>query len=96
MRTLTTSTQPGPENALAGDEGRSSCCAALLPVRVGEPHSLVGDPVDVRRTVPPQSIAVAAQVGDPDVVPQITKMFGFESGIGFSPFVGCELLPGQT
>ena len=42
--------------------------AALLAVGVGEPHPLVGDPVDVRRPVAHQPVAVAAQVGDPDVV----------------------------
>ena len=34
-------------DALPGDERRPTRGAALLAVGVGEPHSLVGDPVDV-------------------------------------------------
>ena len=60
--------QPGAIDALAGDERRAARGAALLPVRVGEAHPLVRDPVDVGRAVSHQPIAVAAQVRDPDVV----------------------------
>ena len=60
--------QPGPVHALAGDERRPPRGAALLAVGVGEAHPLVGDAVDVRRAVAHQAVAVAAQVGDPDVV----------------------------
>ena len=60
--------QAGAEDALAGDERRPSRGAALLAVGVGEPHALVRDPVDVRRPVAHQPVAVAAQVRDPDVV----------------------------
>src|SRR5262249_33459551 len=60
--------QPGAEDALAGDEGGAPRRAALLAVRVREPHPFVGDPVDVGRSVAHQPVAVAAEVGDPDVV----------------------------
>ena len=60
--------QAGAEHALAGDERRPPGRAALLAVGVGEPHPLGGDPVDVGRPVAHQPVAVAAQVGDPDVV----------------------------
>ena len=60
--------EPGAERALTGDERRPPGGAALLAVGVGEAHPLVGDPVDVRRPVAHQPVAVAAQVRDPDVV----------------------------
>ena len=60
--------QAGAVDALAGDERRAAGGAALLAVGVGEPHPLVRDPVDVRRPVAHQPVAVAAQVRDPDVV----------------------------
>jgi hypothetical protein len=60
--------QAGAEAALPGDERGASGGAGLFAVRVGEPHALVGDPVDVRGAVAHQAVAVAAQVGDPDVV----------------------------
>src|SRR5690606_38539319 len=56
-------------SALAGDEGSAAGGAALLAVRVREAHPLVRDAIDVGRTVAHQSVAVAAQVRDPDVVP---------------------------
>jgi hypothetical protein len=56
------------QHALAGDERRPAGRAALLAVGVGEPHPLIGDPVDVRRPVAHQPVAVTAQVGDPDVI----------------------------
>jgi hypothetical protein len=60
--------QAGAVDALAGDEGRAPGRAALLAVRVGEPHPLGGEPVDVGRAVAHEAAAVAAQVGDSDVV----------------------------
>ena len=60
--------QAGAVDALAGDERRPAGRAALLAVGVGEPHPLVGDPVDVRRAIAHQPVAVAAQVRDADVV----------------------------
>jgi hypothetical protein len=60
--------QPGAKDALAGDERRAPRGAALLAVGVREPHPLVGDPVDVRRPIAHQPVAVAAEVGDPDVI----------------------------
>jgi hypothetical protein len=60
--------EAGAEHALAGDERRAPGGAALLAVGVGEPHALVGDAVDVGRPVAHQPVAVAAQVGDADVV----------------------------
>jgi hypothetical protein len=52
--------QPSPVDALPGDERRTARRAALLPIRIGEPHPLLGDPVDVGRAVPHQAAAVAA------------------------------------
>jgi hypothetical protein len=60
--------EPGAEDALAGDERRAPGGAALLAVGVREPHPLVRDAVDVRGAVPHQPVAVAAQIGDADVV----------------------------
>ncbi len=60
--------QAGAVDALTGDEGRPTGGAALLSVRVGEADALVGQPVDVRGPVPHDPVAVAAQVGDADVV----------------------------
>src|ERR1700754_4276536 len=60
--------EAGPHDALAGDEGRSSGCARLLTVRVGEQHPFVGQAIDVRRLVAHQAVRVAAEVGDADIV----------------------------
>ena len=60
--------EPGAEDALPGDERRPPRGAALLAVGVREAHPLVRDAVDVRRPVPHQPVAVAAEVGDADVV----------------------------
>ena len=60
--------QAGAVDALAGDERRATGGAALLAIGVGEAHPLVGDPVDVRRPVTHQPVAVAAEIRDPDVV----------------------------
>src|SRR4029077_18050358 len=35
---------------------------------VGETHALLGDPVDVGRAVAHQSVAVATQIGDTDII----------------------------
>jgi len=56
-------------HALPGDERRAARGAALLAVRVGEPHPLVRDAVDVRGAVAHHAVAVTAEVADPDVVP---------------------------
>src|SRR6478735_7985109 len=61
-------THPGSVHTLTGDERRPSRSATLLAVRVGEKHSLVGDPVDVGREVAHHAAAVAAEVRDADVV----------------------------
>ena len=60
--------QAGPVAALSGDERCPPGRTRLLAVRVGEPHALRGDPVDVRRPIAHQPVAVAAEVGDADVV----------------------------
>jgi hypothetical protein len=72
----------GAVDALAGDERRAACSAALLAVGVGEEHPLVGDAVDVRREVPHEPAAVAAQVRDADVVTPDDQdvRFGFRHG----------------
>jgi hypothetical protein len=61
--------QSGPVRVLAGDEGGASGGAALLAVVVGEPGAFRGDAVDVGGPVTHDPVAVAAQVGDADVVP---------------------------
>src|SRR5215469_1281715 len=53
---------------LAGDERRSSGSATLLPITVGEAHAFLGNAVDVRRSVAHQPVAVAAQVGNADII----------------------------
>jgi hypothetical protein len=60
--------QPRSVHALAGDERRPPHRAALLAVGIGEAHPLIGEPVDVRRPVAHQPVAVATQVRDPDVI----------------------------
>ena len=47
--------QPGAVDALTGDERGPTGGAALLTVRVGEAHALVGEPVDVRGAIPHRS-----------------------------------------
>jgi hypothetical protein len=59
---------PGAVHALSADERGATRRAALLTVGIGKPHSLVGDAVDVGRAIAPQAVAVATQIGDPDVV----------------------------
>src|SRR5207249_8257457 len=58
----------GAEAALPGDEGRTARRAALLPVGVGKHHPFLCKPVDVRRLITHQSVRVAAQVRDTDIV----------------------------
>src|SRR4029077_18715381 len=53
---------------LTGDEGRPPGGAALLPVVVGEPNTLVGDPVDIAGSIPHHPVAVAAEVAHADVI----------------------------
>ena len=60
--------EAGAVGVLPGDEGGAAGGAALLAVRVGEAHPLVGDAVDVGGAIAHQPVAVAAQVGDADVV----------------------------
>jgi hypothetical protein len=58
----------GAVDALSTDESRTARRAALLTVGVGEAHSLIADTVDVRGAIAHQSVAVAAEVADPDVI----------------------------
>ena len=60
--------EAGAVAALPGDERRPSRGARLFSVAVGEQHAFLRQTVDVRRPVPHQPLAVAAQVADPDVV----------------------------
>jgi hypothetical protein len=68
--------QTGSVGALTGDEGRAAGRAALLAVGIGEAHAFVGDAVDVGRAVAHQPVAVAAEVGDADVIPPDDKNVG--------------------
>ena len=63
--------------ALAGDEGGSAGCTTLLTVRIGETHAFVGDAVDVGGTIAHQTIAVATQIGDADVIAPDDQDVGF-------------------
>ena len=60
--------ETGAVGVLAADEGGPARRAALLAVVVGEAGALVGQAVDVRGAVPHEPVAVAAEVGDADVV----------------------------
>ena len=67
----------GAIHALPADESRPTRGAALLPVRVGEAHALVGDAVDVGGAIAHQAVAVTAEVADPDVVAPDDENVGF-------------------
>ena len=60
--------QAGAHHALPGDEGRPAGGAGLLTVAVGEHHAFLGDAVDVGRLVAHQTVRVATQVRDADIV----------------------------
>src|SRR5690606_6705834 len=60
--------EAGAVAGLPGDERGASGRAAPLAVRIGELHALGRQAVDVARAIAHQPIAVAAQVGDADVV----------------------------
>ena len=60
--------QASAVGVLAGDEGRPACGAALLPVVVGETHSLGGDAVDVGGLITHHPVAVATEVALADVI----------------------------
>src|SRR5262249_45157800 len=60
--------QARSKDALARDERRPSRSARLFPVRVCEHHPFTREAVDVRRLVAHQTVRVAAEVGDADVV----------------------------
>ena len=74
--------EAGAEHALTGDKGRPTGGAALLGVIVDELAALLGDPVDVGRLIPHQSIAVAAEVALADVVAPEDEDVGFAVGHG--------------
>ena len=60
--------QASAVGVLAGDEGRPACGAALLPVVVGETHTLGGDAVDVGGLITHHPVAVATEVALADVI----------------------------
>src|SRR5277367_2657565 len=60
--------QPRANRVLSSDECCPASSAALLAVVVGKGDALVGDAIDVRRTVPHLSAAVIADVPPADVV----------------------------
>ena len=69
--------EPGAEDALAGNERRAPGGARLLAVGIGEHHAFLGQPVDVWCLVAHQSVAVAAQVRDADVIAPDDEDVGF-------------------
>ena len=60
--------QTGAVGALPGDESRPAGGTALLPVGIGELHAFMGDAINIGGAVAHQAVAVAAQVGDADVI----------------------------
>ena len=60
--------QAGAKYALPRDECRSACRAALLAVVVRKDHALVGDPIDVGRSVSHHPFREATQVRLADIV----------------------------
>jgi len=60
--------QPCPQPTLTGNKRRAARRAALLAIRVGEAHALIGNAVNVRGAIAHHAIAVAAKVCDPDIV----------------------------
>src|SRR5438552_11160239 len=60
--------QAGAERILTADEGCTSSGAALLAVIVGEFNALVGDTVDVWRTVAHHAIAKVADIPHANVI----------------------------
>src|SRR5215468_3141182 len=60
--------QPGAQSVLTGDERRSSSGAALLAVVIGETDAFLGNAVDIGRAIAHLPVAVAAQIGDADIV----------------------------
>src|SRR5262245_18017045 len=54
--------KPGPQRALAGDEGRSARRAALLGIVIREHRAFFGYAVDVRRLVAHQSERIGTDV----------------------------------
>ena len=86
--------EAGAVGVLPGDEGGAAGGAALLAVRVGEAHPLVGDAVDVGGAVAHQPIAVAAQVGDADVVAPDDEDVGFSVWHDCRSFLGYSRGPG--
>jgi hypothetical protein len=73
--------QAGAVGVLPGDEGGAAGGAALLAVGIGEAHALVGDAVDVGRAIAHQAVAVAAQVGDADVITPDDENVGFKNAL---------------
>ena len=61
--------EPRAQRVLPRDEGRATGGAALLPVEVGEPDALSGQPVDVGRRVAHHPLVVGADVPVADVIP---------------------------
>src|SRR5215467_15046651 len=60
--------QPGTQSVLTGDERCPSGGAALLAIAVGETHAFLGNAVDIGRAVAHQPVAVAAEVGNTDII----------------------------
>src|ERR1700722_5160276 len=89
---------PGAVHTLPTDECSAARRAALLAVGIREPHSLVGDAVDIRRALAHQAVAVTTQIGDADVVAPDHQNVGLtvrhESG-PFSRPSGCYGHPGS-
>jgi hypothetical protein len=58
----------GADRRLTGNERCASRGTALLPVKVGEHRAFPGNPVDVRGSVPHDTVIVGADIEPADVV----------------------------
>ncbi|MNL26341.1 hypothetical protein D3C87_1478610 [compost metagenome] len=82
--------QAGAYRMLAGDEGRAPCRATLLAVIVGEHHAFLGQAVDIGRLVAHEAVAVAADVGDADVVTKNNQNVRLVRGHRLCRQTGCQ------
>jgi len=69
--------ETGAEDALAGDEGRTTSGAALFGVVVDEATTLLGYAVNIGGLIAHQAIAVATQIALADVVTPEDENVGF-------------------
>jgi hypothetical protein len=84
--------QPGAIHALAGDERSAPGGAALLAVRIREHHPFLREPVDVGRVIAHQTVRIATQIRDADVVAPEHEDVGLAASSCCLPASGWSLL----